>query len=63
MLPLDDDGGVTSARSAVDLKRPLAGPLPLVDLRLEHGLGLALAKEELDLRRVGGSSAWPPHCH
>ncbi|XP_066365162.1 protein EXPORTIN 1A-like [Miscanthus floridulus] len=52
VLPLDDDGEVTSARSAVDLDRPLARPLSAADLRLHHGLGLASAKEALDLRRL-----------
>ena len=37
MLAVDDDGEVTSATSAVDLERPLAGPLPVADLKLEHG--------------------------
>ena len=63
MLAVDDDGEVTSATSAVDLKRPLVGPLPAADLKLERGLDLAPATEAVDLRRAGGSSARPPCLH
>ena len=50
MLAVDDDGEVTSATSAVDLKRPLTGPLRAADLKLEHGVDLAPATEAVDLR-------------
>jgi len=63
VLAMHDDGEVTSATSAVDLERPLAGPLPTVDLKLEHGVNLAPAMEAVDLRRAGGSSARPPRLH
>ena len=63
MLAVDDDGEVTSATSAVDLKRPLAGPVPEADLRLEHGVEPAPATEAVDLRPAGGSSADPPCLH
>ena len=60
MLAVDDDGEVTSATSAVDLERPLAGPLPAADLRLEHAVDLAQPTEAVDLWRAAGSSASPP---
>ena len=60
MLAVHDDGEVTSATSAVDLERLLAGPLPAADLRLDHALHLAQPTEAVDLRRVAGSSASPP---
>ena len=63
MVGVDDDGEVMSATSAVDLKRPLAGPLPAADLKLEHGVDLAPATEAVDLRRAGGSSTRPPRLH
>ena len=63
MLAVDDDGEVTSATSAVDLKRPLTGPLPAADLKLEHGVELAQATEAVDLWPPGGSSANPPRLH
>ena len=63
MLAVHDDGKVTSPTSAVDLERPLAGPLPAADLRLEHGVDLAQPTEAVDLRRAAGSSASPPRLH
>ena len=63
MVGVDDDGEVTSATSAVDLKRPLTWPLPAVDLKLEHGVDLAPATEAVDLRRAGGSNTRPPRLH
>ena len=54
---------VTSATSAVDLERPLAGPIPAADLKLEHSVELAQAMEAVDLRPAGGSSASPPRLH
>ena len=63
MVGVDDDGEVTSATSVVDLKRPLVGPLPAADLKLERGLDLAPATEAVDLRRAGGSNARPPRLH
>ena len=60
MVSVDDDGEVTSATSAVDLERPLAGPLPAADLGLEHGLDLAQATEAVNLQRPDESSASPP---
>ena len=54
---------VTSATSAVDLERPLAGPIPAADLKLEHGVELTHATEAVDLRPAGGSSASPPRLH
>ena len=50
MLAMDDDGEVTSATSAVDLDRLPAGPIPAVDLKLEHGVDLAQPTEAVDLR-------------
>ena len=63
MLAMDDDGEVTSATSAVDLDRLPAGPIPAVDLKLEHGVELAHATEAVNLRPAGGSSASPPRLH
>ena len=63
MLPVDDDGEVTSATSAVDLERPPGGTIPAADLKLEHGVELAQATEEMDLCPAGGSSADPPRLH
>ena len=63
MVAVHDDGEVTSATSAVHLERPLAGPLPAADLRLEHGVDLAQPTEAVDLRRAAGSSASPPRLH
>ena len=63
MVAVDGHREVTSANSAVDLKRSLAGPLSAEDLKLEHGLDLAAAMEAVDLRRAGGSSARPPGLH
>ena len=60
MVALHDDGEVTSTKSAVDLERLPAGPLPAGDLGLEHGLDLAQATEAVDLRRPAGSTASPP---
>ena len=59
MVAVHEDGEVSSATSAVDLERPLAGPLPAADLRLEHVVGLAQPTEAVDLRRAAGSSASP----
>ena len=47
---MEGHGEVTSANSVVDLKRPLAGPLPTADLKLDHGVDLAPATEAVDLR-------------
>ena len=44
MVAVDGHREVTSANSAVDLKRSLAGPLSAEDLKLEHGLDLAPSK-------------------
>lgn len=63
MVAVDGHGEVTSADSAVDLRRPLEGPLPAEDLKLEHGLDLAPAMEAVDLRRAGGSGARRPRLH
>ena len=60
MVAVHDDREVMSATSVVDLERPLAGPLPAADLRLEHVVGLAQPTEAVDLRRAAGSSASPP---
>ena len=49
MVAVHDDGEVTSATSAVDLERLLAGPLPAADLRLQHGVDLAQPTEAVDL--------------
>ena len=63
VVAVHDDGEVTSATSAVDLERLLAGPLPAADLRLEHAVDLAQPTEAVDLRRAAGSSASPPCLH
>ena len=69
MVAVHDDGEVTSATLPVDLERPLAGPIPAGDLRLEHGVDLAQPTEAVDLRRAAGREpspspldppAWPP---
>ena len=60
MLAVHDGGEVTSATSAVDLERPLAGPLPAADLRLDHAVDLAQTTEAVDLRRAARSSTSPP---
>ena len=63
MVAVHEDGEVSSATSAVDLERLLAGPLPAADLRLEHAVDLAQPTEAVDLRRAAGSSASPPRLH
>ena len=63
MVAVHDDGELTSAASAVDLERPLAGPLLAADLRLQHGVDLAQPTEAVDLRRAARSSASPPRLH
>jgi len=63
VVAVDGHGEVTSATSTVDLKRPLVGPLPAEDLKLDHGLDLAPATEAADLRRAGGSGARRPRLH
>ena len=63
VLAVDDDGEVTSATSAMDLERPPTGPIPVADLKLEHGVQLTQAMEAVDLRPAGGSSVSPPCLH
>ena len=63
MVAVHDDGEVTSATSAVDLERPLAGPFLAADLRLEHAVALLQSTEAVDLRRAAGSSVSPPRLH